>query len=463
MRAIVVGGGIAGLVAARVLSDHVAEVVIVDRDRLVADGGSRSGTPQAAHVHVLLRRGFVELARIFPGLDARLADVGAMGIDWTRDVQTITPAGTAPRFASGIVTRALSRDLLERTLRDLVAERPGIRIMDQTEVTGLIGNTREVTGVVARTRPGDHAPPGQKPARLELTADLVIDASGRSSRMPEMLTEIGGSPPTESVLDASLAYATRVYRIPADPPDWKVLIVRDRPPSGTRGGVVFPIEGGRWVVTLGGAGTDRPPTDEAGLEAFAGSLIDPALADVLARSEPMTAIRGWARTANRLRHFDALPAWPAGLALVGDAICALNPVYGQGMSVAALEGAVLAGWLRSAPVSRSLAANERPNAQPLLRDLGRAVRTPWLMATSEDARIMGMPRAPGASRLVGTMGGYVQAVQDIAARDPFVLRRFVEVLHLLRSPAVLLDPRIAARVGMAHIRRPQGAVVGGRP
>jgi len=490
IRAVVVGAGIAGLVAARVLADRVDEVVIVERDRLAGgDGfaggeGPRSGTPQAAHVHVLLRRGFLELTRLFPEFDARLAAAGALEIDWTRDLCTITPGGIAPRFASGIFTRAASRALVERTLRELVAAQDGVRIMDRTEVVGLLGDAGEVRGVRVRTRETLHRPSTGAPAGpasgaapvlaetapipaetapAELAASLVVDASGRASRFPDMLAALGVPAPTESVLDASLAYATRIYRAPADAPDWKLLIVRDTPPSGTRGGVVFPIEGGRWVVTLGGAGADRPPSDETGFEAFARSLIHPALAEALRRAEPVSPVRGWARTANRLRRVDRATAWPAGFAALGDAVCALNPVYGQGMSVAALEGQALARWLRSAPVSQALASDRPPDVRPLLHDLARATRVPWLMATSEDARVLGLPRAPDGGRLAGALGGYLKAVQDHSARDAFVLRRFVEVMHLLRTPTSLLDPRIMARVALARDHGPKDTARGTQP
>jgi 2-polyprenyl-6-methoxyphenol hydroxylase-like FAD-dependent oxidoreductase len=457
-RAVVIGASIAGLVAARALSGCVEEVLIVERDYIEDEAEARPGVPQAVHVHVLLRRGFVELTRQYPGLERRLAAAGAPVVDLLHDSIWIMPAGVAPRVRSSLRTRSATRQLLESTLRDLTLERPNVRLMDGSELVGLRGDASTVSGIVVRGRPPRRERDASSEARPEPSASeggddglttidawLVVDASGRTSRAPEHLAAIGAPVPEESMVDASLRYATRLYRASDEPRDWKVMLVRDRPPSSTRGGVIFPVEGGRWVVTLGGAGTDQPPTDETGFEEFARSLISPRLAEAIRSAEPLTPVRGWARTANRWRHVERVP-WPQGFAVLGDALCALNPVYGQGMSVAAMEGEVLRRWLASPTVQRARRSSTPPDTGRLVRAFANAARVPWFLATAEDARVDGVigPGKRGVGETIGRR--YVDAVMLDAVRDARTLRRFSEVSNLVRPPLALFDPAVLARV-----------------
>ena len=445
-RAIVVGASLAGLVAARVLSDAVEEVTVVERDELPTDAVLRPGVPQAGHVHVLLRRGHRELSRLFPEFDARLAAGGAPPIDWVGDTVWITPDGEAPRFASRLRSRAASRPLFEAVLRDLVQRRENVRFVDGQEVVGLSGSASAVTGVRVRRRgspledtaaEGDHELPGW----------LVVDASGRGSRTPGFLAELGLEPPAETMVDASLRYASRTYRVPPGERDWTALLVRDRPPGSTRGGGAFAIEGDRWLVTLGGAGAaDHPPTDDAGFLDFARTLISPRIYEAIGDAEPLTPTRGWARTANRWRHAERMPDWPSGLTLAGDSLCALNPVYGQGMSVAAMEGPVLAAWLRSAPVAKAMARGHPPDTRPLIRDVAATARLPWFLAVGEDSRVPGVVGAPPAGRAARLVQRYIEGVIHASARDAGAYRRFTEVTQLIRPPVALFDPALIWRV-----------------
>ena len=442
-RAIVVGSGMSGLLAARVLGAHVGEVVLVDRDHPPSGSEPRAGIPQGHHVHVLLGRGARLLERLFPGLTAELDAAGATPVDITHDILVITPGGTSPRWRSGVMTRAASRYLLESRVRARVAARSNVRVLDDHEAVGvLVDPAGAVVGVRLRRRGSVGAPEVLEPA------DLVVDASGRSSRAPEWLVATGLPAPDESVIDASLAYATRLYRRPSGWSDWRVLLVRDRAPHGTRGGVVFPVEGGRWLVTLGGAGDDRPPTDEAGFETFARSLISPVLADALRVAEPLGSVRGYARTANRWRHVERLSPWPAGLLVLGDAMCALNPVYGQGMSVAAIEAVALDGWLRAGE------GFDGASTGRMQRRLASAARLPWLMATSEDHRLphVGTERASLLERVAGR---YLDEVQRVAPRDRPTTQALTMASHLLARPRVLVAPRVLGAVA-------RSALVGGR-
>ena len=451
-RAVVVGASIAGLVAARVLSDVVEEVLVVERDELPTDAASRAGVPQSTHAHLLLRRGYSELCRLFPGFDERLAAAGSPSVDWVRDAVWITADGEAPRFPSRLRSRAATRPLFEAVVRDLVRERPNVRFVDGHEVVGLRGDASSVTGVRMRRRGTTH--PADGDGGEELAAWLVVDASGRSSRVPAFLAEFGLASPEETVVDASLRYATRIYRIPPGVRDWISLLVRDRPPGSTRGGLVFRIEGDRWLVTLGGAGeADHPPTDDVGFLEFTRSFISPRIHDAIRDAEPLTPTRGWARTANRWRHAERMRDWPAGLTLFGDSLCSFNPVYGQGMSVAAMEGPILARWLRSGPVELALRSGRPPDARPLLREIAATARLPWFLAVGEDARVPGVVGAPPIGQAGRLARRYVDAVLRAAARDPDAFRRFTEVTQLVRPPVALFDPMLMWRVARVRFAR----------
>ena len=182
----------------------------------------------------------------------------------------------------------------------------------------------------------------------------MVVADGRNSRLPDWLAALGYEPPQETVVNSFQGYASRLYRPPAGfEADWKALYIQQAPPADPRGGVVSPVEGGLWLVSLIGGDGDYPPTDEAGFLDFARSLRSPALYEAIAEAEPLTPIVGQRATENRLRHYDRLGRLPEGVVVVGDAVCAFNPVYGQGMTAAAIGAEVLDRWLRGESSRRS--------------------------------------------------------------------------------------------------------------
>lgn len=430
--AIVIGGSIAGLLAARVLAEQFDKVTVVERDLFPQGPLPRKGVPQSAQVHVLLRRGAIELEGLFPGFNRRLEDLGATRVDWMKDLTLVTRVGRPPRFDSDFVTYTTSRGLLEYLIRELTMRRENIDFIQKGEAIGLLtGSDGRVKGITMRHR--GEMESLQSPQ--ELAADLVIDASGRSSKSIEWLKDLGYAIPKEVIVDSNLGYATRAYRIPASfDRRWKVLMVRDRPPFGTRGGVVFPIENNAWMVNLGGAGGDFPPTDDAGFLEFARGLIHPELYETIKDAEAISPISGYRRTDNRMHRFERMPKWPEGLVVIGDALCAFNPVYGQGMTIAAIEAVAIKTWLKD------------PSACfALQKQLAGLLRAPWLMATTEDLRVVkGVNARQGPlDRLFQT---YFDQVQWLATQDGQVFEAFMNVSHLVKQPFTLFQPRIAVKV-----------------
>jgi len=433
-RAVVVGGGMAGLLAAHALAAHVDAVTLVERDRLPDGPVIRPGVPQAHHVHVLLTLGRVLLEERFPGFGDELAAAGAMRVEWPADLLWLSPVGWAARPRVGIWTYACSRELLEWLVRRRVLASGKVQVLAGYDAVGLTATAdgRAVTGVRLRARDGGRP--------TELRAGLVVDASGRGSRAPEWLQALGYAPPAETTVDSFLGYASRVYAAPDDDLGWKVLIVQSRPPDLPRTGIISPVEGGRWMVTLSGAARDYPPIDEAGFLAFARQMAGPVLHEAIENVRPLSPIHGYRGTQNRIRHYERLAALPERFLVLGDAACAFNPIYGQGMTVGLQAAAVLDRCLAVQGLAHPAGLAKR-----FQHELATANSAAWLMATGADYQY---PTTVGGRRspVVRMAHRYLDRMLRVGTRDAVVMRRFLEAAHLLCPPARLFAPTIAARV-----------------
>jgi 2-polyprenyl-6-methoxyphenol hydroxylase-like FAD-dependent oxidoreductase len=352
----------------------------------------------------------------------------------------MSPYGWYVRFPGHLRLLAATRDLIDWGVRRRVAALPNVRIHHGADVAGLVrgpGDGPRVAGVRIRPRMDD-TEFGRREA--EFAADLVVVAGGRNSRLPGWLTALGCEAPAETVVNSSQGDASRYYRPAAGfEPDWKALYIQQAPPGDPRGGLVSPVEGGHWLVALIGGDGDYPPTDEAGFLAFARSLRSPALYEAITAAEPLTPIAGQRATENRLRHYDRPGRLPDGVVAVGDAVCAFNPIYGQGMTAAALGAEVLDRWLREG-------AHCGPGrGRVFQRHLARAIAGAWQLSAGADFRFRTTEGAP-QTRVARLTGRYIAAVMRAATRRPWVRRRLAEVLHLLRPPAVLFGPGVLARL-----------------
>ena len=450
--AVVVGGSLAGMLAARVLSDHFDRVTLMERDRFPETPAARKGLPQGRHAHGLMARGRRVLERFLPGLTGGLAQAGAEPLDWTQDVAWMSPYGWYVRFPGKLLLLAFTRDLIDWGVRRRVAALPNVRIQQGSDVAGLIrgpGDGARVAGVRLRSRTADAE---VDRGGAELAADLVVVADGRNSRLPEWLTALSYEPPEETVVNSFQGYASRLYRPPAEfASDWKGLYIQQAPPGDPRGGLVIPVEGGRWLVSLVGGDGDYPPTDEAGFLAFARSLRSPALYEAIAAAEPLTPIAGQRATENRLRHYDRLGRFPDGVVALGDAVGAFNPVYGQGMTAAALGAEVLDRWLRDGSRHRGPS-----RGRVFQRRLARATADAWRLAAGADYRFR-TTEGPPQGRVARLTGCYLAGVMRAATRQPRVRRRLEEVLHMLRPPSALFGPGVLARLAWDRLAGKFGA------
>ncbi len=444
-RAIVIGSSMAGLLAARVLLNHFAEVVLIERDQISDPLKPRPGVAQSQHVHVLLTQGQRLLEQLFPGLAAELSAAGAPTVEWTADWRMLGLQKWMPRCQSGLFGRTCSRTLLERVIRQRLLVYPNLTLLSGCQVEGLLTthNAARVTGVKLGWRDRDEA------ALFDsLSAALVVDASGRNSALPHWLTQLGYKAPPETTINAFLGYASRWYQRPAQlETDWQGITISAVKGVNSRGGVLYPIEQDRWIVTLGGVGRDYPPTDEAGFLDFARSLRVPILYDLLKEAQPLSPIYSYRRTENCWRHYERLHHFPDGIVAIGDAVCAFNPVYGQGMTTAAVGAMTLDRCLKQEP-------SEPINGFPLRfhKQLARILNTPWIMATGEDRRWS----TTEGDRLGWSeqwVQKYIDRITVLMQDNPVLLKSFAEVVHMVKSPATLFEPAIVLQVLASYNKR----------
>ncbi len=445
-RAVVAGGSISGLLAGSVLARYFDEVLIVERDEQPAGSCPRRGVPQAAHPHVLLAQGRIWLEGLLPGIGAELLGAGALRVRWPEDVRWHASGGRcAPRIETGVYSYSSSRGLIEQQIRQRVMQIPNVTLRFGAQAQGLTldSDGRKVIGLRTRRLHAD------ADSDELVSADLVVDAMGRASRASEWLGALGKAPPPVSIVQPYAGYASCLVSLPQHRwPDAALLLVRE--PSGAgRAGGLYRIEGDRFIATVVGVERDYPPTDFAGMLAFARTLPSRALHDVLQHAEPLGEVANFRRTENRLVHYEQGTAPIEGFIVLGDAACAFNPVYSQGMAIAALAAVTLRKCLSAQPAG---AAPRVGFTRSFQRALARANKVSWQLSSSADvehARASAKTehaRASGhAARLPWSLTvrhRLLARVLASALERPRVTRAFVEVMNLVRSPWCLLHPRL---------------------
>jgi 2-polyprenyl-6-methoxyphenol hydroxylase-like FAD-dependent oxidoreductase len=428
--AIVIGGSMSGLLAARVLSRHFENVTIIERDVLPRTAEVRKGVPQAAHAHGLLASGYRTLSEYFPGLMEELETLGAQRGDVVGTFLWFQYGRWKLRHQSGLNGITVSRPCLETAVRQRVMALRQVSVLDGTDAVKptFDAASGRVSGVVVRPRTGTETMP--------LSADLVVDASGRGSQSPKWLEEWGFERPVTDVVKVDVGYATRVFeRRPGDFFSSMGGVIAGAPPKERRLAAVLAAEGDRWVVTLAGCLGDYPPDDEAGWLKFAASLPAPVVHELAVSARPLSGITTYRFPANQRRHYEQLKRFPEGYLVVGDGVCSFNPIYGQGMSVAAMEAKAL---------DESLAAGVGGLAARFFTSAGKIVDIPWAIATGEDLRYPEVQgQRPAGFALISR---YMERVHAIAGSDEDVCRQFFDVLNLLAPPTSLLAPWVAWRV-----------------
>jgi len=444
--AIVIGGSMAGLSAGRILSDHFDHVTVIDRDVYPDGVAERPGVPQSRHVHALLARGRQELERLFPGFGNLMLEGGAHEIDFGMDFATLRPQGWSQRQEDGLKLIFASRNLIESVVRGLFRQLSNVTLMEQTIVTALDTTKNghlKATGVQLRTADGSD--------QTQLKADLIVDASGRASKAPEWLQTLGLEPPQETIVNSFSGYSSRWFQAPPAerwPKDWwwKGIWIDAKEPDVLTAGVLFPVEHGRWVITMGGVSRQYPPTDEDGfMDALSTRLRSPILAEAARIAEPISSVYGYRSMANRFRRYEKWQERLDGFVALGDAVCAFNPVYGQGMTTGTLSAAALEDCLKQ------YGATNPDLPQHFFQAQAKVQESPWRLATGADFRFPETEgtQAPG-SRLFDP---YMKAMFATAIDDMVVRRQLGQVLNMLKPPTAFFELPIISRVAMNTLRR----------
>jgi 2-polyprenyl-6-methoxyphenol hydroxylase-like FAD-dependent oxidoreductase len=449
--AIVIGGSMAGLLAARVLSDYFERVTIFERDVYPEGTDPRRGLPQGHHLHALLGRGQEIIEEFFPGIREELIANGACVLDSGDEIIWRTPQGWGKPFHSGLKVLAFSRPFLDWHVRRRLSLIENVEIVTGSEVTGLVTNSDRdgVSGISFKlhSRDGDE----QEDAAEFIAADLVVDASGRNSRAPQWLTALGYEPPRESIVNAFLGYASRTYARPNEDGEGpKAIFLQAAPPDLTRMGIVFPIEGNRWMLTLCGGDRDYPPVDDQEFLDFARSLPNSLIFDIVRDAKSLSPIRSFRATQNRCRHYEAMRRFPGQFILLGDSVCAFNPVYGQGMTIAAMGALELN---RTISQWKDLKFGDGFTRR-FQKRLAKINSLPWALATNEDCRYRG---TEGASRTLKArlMHAYLDRVIAITTKDIKVRALWLKVFQMLKPPSVLFSPSVLLKVLREIIAQPR--------
>lgn len=383
--AVVIGSGIAGLAAAQVLTEYYQKVTIIERDVMPVKAEFRPGIPQAHHAHTLLPFGQMIMEQLFTGLTTELIATGAVMVNEKTEA-TYFEAGTWQNYslASKKQTISFSRPLLDTIIYRRLVENPRVEIRQGMDVVGLATDRlcRQVRGVYLRNR----ATRGQSPEML--AADLVVDASGRNSKAPEWLSDLGFKPPEEWRITSHVGYASRIYHQTKNGlRNWKKMYISPTPPEGTRGGVIIPLEDGRWHVTLIGISSDYPPTSEEGFIEFAQSLPAPEFYEAIREAEPLSRIVGYRRNENRVRRYEQLQRYLEGFIVLGDAAYTMNPIYALGMTAAAAASRVLGNTLKDQPPECGIEGLSETFQKRLFQEISKlwqyAVQNEWRWPETE--------------------------------------------------------------------------------
>ena len=444
--AVVIGGSLTGLMTARVLAEHFDAVTVLERDHIENRPMLHQSIPQGNHLHGLLLGGQQVMASLYPGFLDKLDTLGAVRCRTGTELVYYLPDGKAfsvtgtvrePRDLGFDIT-CHSRGLLEHCVRQCTLEHTNITFASESTVQGLVYEDGRVCGVRYHQAGEDHT----------VAADFVVDAGGRRSQAPRWLTELGFRAPEETTIGVDIAYASTKFRVPAeyDEPE-RLLIFFGPPPDFPNGGIMEIIEHQTWHVTLVGRFGAYPPHDEAGFLAFAESLYTPKLYHLIKDAERVTDITYYRFPTSIQRHYERLTTFPNGFLVLGDAISSFNPVYGQGMSSAALQVQALQQLL----TERTTGAQGLVGlAQSFFPQAAEIIVTPWTLAANQD---LAYPRMQGERPPdLEERTQYFMDVDALTAEDNEVYRLLFEVLNLAKPLSVLREEPLRSRVE-AHQRQ----------
>ncbi|MEJ0095172.1 MAG: FAD-dependent oxidoreductase [Methylocella sp.] len=432
--AVVVGAGIGGLAAAGALAGYFERVTVLERDALPSNVDARPGVPQSSHPHALLVGGLRALCELFPGFDRDLSEAGAVEIRGGPDAREELPGyDPFPQRDFGWIVYTMSRPLIERVARRRLQQLSNVRLRDRSRALDIVpAPDGSAAGVRCETADRAHE---------MLAADLVVDASGRGALTLSLLKTTGRPQPKQTTIGIDISYATTTFAIPKGEREWKLVITLPDLPVHTRGGLVTPIEGDRWLVLVSERHTKLSSIDAHGFLDWARRTRTPTIYGAIKNAEPLDKIHLFNFPESSWRHYEGLNDFPRGVIPLGDAICRFNPIYGQGMTVAAKEAVVLKDLLQKRVGEvHPLAGLE----QAFFAGVQPIIAATWSMAAIPD---FAHPKTTGdrPADLENSLR-FGAGLLRLAARDPEVHKLMMEVRHLIESPSALRDPELVRRV-----------------
>ena len=433
--AVVIGAGMGGLAAAKAVAPYFNKVSVLDRDALPEGPDVRPGTPQARHAHALLAGGSRALEALFPGIESDLLKAGAVRSRAGLSIRYEQPGfDPFPQRDLGFDAFCLSRPLLEHVCRWRLRQEPNVELRHRSRVTDVApsADRRDAVTVLYEADGG---------TSQSVSADLVVDASGRAVPTMSLLDKLDASALEITEIGIDQAYATAVFEIPANASrDWIGLAHLGAPPLENYGALIFPIEHGLWICSIGRVHGGALPGEIDGFKAFVKAFRMPTLFNAIKSAKQVGEIVRYNMPASVRRHFDRLERFPSQMVPLGDSVCRFNPIYGQGMSVAAQEAVVLNHLLESR--CREAAPLDGLGHDYLVR-IQDLLEAPWAVAQTDFV----YPQTRGArppdfeKRLQ-----YGAALTRLAAEDPETHRILIEVRHLIRPQSALREPELARRV-----------------
>jgi 2-polyprenyl-6-methoxyphenol hydroxylase-like FAD-dependent oxidoreductase len=414
------------------LSKYYHRVLIIEKDAVGNDAIPRKGQSHTRHLHGLLPAGLKVMTFYFPSLLEELEHNGANIVDFAGGMHWFTHGGYRKSFQIGMQAVSSSRPLLEKVIRNSVFKEPRIELKDRTLVKKLVFNPtcQCVKGIEIQQM-------GEADSSI-LPCDLVIDCSGRGSKSFLWLEELGYKQPSVSEVKVNVGYATRLYeQKPNDPMNNKWIFSTPEAPYEYKSAGAFPVENGCWLVTLAGWHGNHPSTQEESFNNFAKNLPFGDVYRIVSTCKPISDISQYKYSSSLRRHYENLSRFPGSFLVLGDALCSFNPVYGQGMTSAALQIKMLDELLKSGSSKEELASK-------FFRRAAKIIDIPWKMAVGEDFRFPETigPKPPGTN----IVNKYVTKVHRATLTDEIVCEAFLNVMSLLRSPSSLFHPRIFWRV-----------------
>jgi 2-polyprenyl-6-methoxyphenol hydroxylase-like FAD-dependent oxidoreductase len=435
--AVVIGGSIAGLCAARVLADCYSRVTVYERDRLPSAPANRATVPQDRHLHMLMARGAMEFDSLFPGL---LEDMVAAGVPMLENRPDCIHFGAAGHVLGvgqtlhdEFTAYVPSRPHLEWQLRRRVQDMDNVEIVRRSVAEPRFDRARQrVTGVLL-DHPAAQGPEGPEPEFVP--ADLVVDAAGRGTRLPVWLTQWGYRRPSEETIDIGINYATQQFRMPEGLIAEKVVVAGASHDRSLGLGMLC-YEDATWVLTTFGVANAKPPATFPGMLALADELLPAHFTTALAQAEPLGDPAFHAFPASRWRRYDKLDRFPAGIVPFGDAVASFNPTFGQGMTMTSLQ----AGNLR-----RALQSPDDQLAAELSRATAKTTYPVWMMNAIGDITFHhagAKDPIPWWWRPSGALfDQFLGAAETESVLAEWFLRRF----SLLDSLYMIPPPRIVGR------------------